>query len=80
MKPTPGKLEQLAPGVHRLLAPNPGMMTGPGTNTYLLGKNEIAVIDPGPAIPAHIDAIQALAPAPVRWILVTHTHLSLIHI
>ena len=74
LEPTPGKLEQLAPGVHRLLAPNPGMMTGPGTNTYLLGKNEIAVLDPGPAIPAHIDAIQTLAPAPIRWILVTHTH------
>jgi len=67
-------VEELAPGVRRLLAPNPGMMTGPGTNTYLLGENAIAVLDPGPAIPAHIDAIQENSPAPIRWILVTHTH------
>ena len=74
LEPTPGKLEALAPGVRRLLAPNPGMMTGPGTNTYLLGEEEIAVLDPGPAITSHIEAIQALAPAPIRWVLVTHTH------
>ena len=43
--------------VRRLVAPNPGVMTGPGTNTYLLGDDEVAVLDPGPAIPAHIDAI-----------------------
>jgi glyoxylase-like metal-dependent hydrolase (beta-lactamase superfamily II) len=69
-----GELVQLAPGVSRLIAPNPGMMTGPGTNTYLLGVKEIAVIDPGPAIEAHIDLICNLAPGPVRWILATHTH------
>ena len=43
--------------VRRLVAPNPGVMTGPGTNTYLLGDDEVAVLDPGPAMPAHIDAI-----------------------
>lgn len=57
-----------------MIAPNPGMMTGPGTNTYLVGENEVAVIDPGPFIEAHIDALQAAAPGPIRWILVTHTH------
>ena len=67
---------QLAPGVQRLLAPNPGMMTGPGTNTYLLGEKEIAVIDPGPAIDSHIAMIQKVASAPIRWIIVTHTHLD----
>jgi len=65
---------ELAPGVRRLLAPNPSMMTGPGTNTYLFGVTEIAVIDPGPAIDAHIDGIIEAAAAPVRWVLVTHTH------
>jgi glyoxylase-like metal-dependent hydrolase (beta-lactamase superfamily II) len=69
-----GKLVQLAPGVNRLIAPNPGMMTGPGTNTYILGHKEVAVIDPGPVIDSHIDLICELAPGPIKWILVTHTH------
>lgn len=69
-----GRLVELAPGVMRLLAPNPGMMTGPGTNTYLLGKNEIAVIDPGPAIDAHTELIRKSAPGRIKWVLVTHTH------
>ncbi len=69
-----GEITELAPGVRRLLAPNPSMMTGPGTNTYLLGSKEIAVIDPGPAIPEHLNAIRKLAAAPIKWILVTHTH------
>ncbi len=69
-----GKLVQLAPGVNRLIAPNPGMMTGPGTNTYILGDAEVAVVDPGPVIDSHIDLICELAPGPIKWILVTHTH------
>lgn len=60
--------------VRRLVAPNPGVMTGPGTNTYLLGDEEVAVLDPGPAIPAHIDAILAAAGDRIRWIVCTHTH------
>jgi len=60
--------------VRRLVAPNPGVMTGPGTNTYLLGDAEVAVLDPGPAIPAHIDAILAAAGDRIRWIVCTHTH------
>jgi glyoxylase-like metal-dependent hydrolase (beta-lactamase superfamily II) len=70
----PGAIEQLAPGVRRLIAPNPGMMTGPGTNTYLLGEKAIAIIDPGPQIRSHIDGIQNLAAADIHWVLVTHTH------
>jgi glyoxylase-like metal-dependent hydrolase (beta-lactamase superfamily II) len=69
-----GKLVKLAPGVCRLVAPNAGMMTGPGTNTYILGEKETAVIDPGPAIDSHIESICDLAPGPVKWIFVTHTH------
>ena len=76
--PEPGRADEVAPGVVRLTAPNPGLMTGPGTNTYLVGSGELAVIDPGPADEAHTRAILAAA-APlgaVRTILVTHTHLD----
>lgn len=65
---------ELAAGIRRLVAPNPSMMTGPGTNTYLFGSGEVAVLDPGPAISSHIEMIQTVADAPVRWIFVTHTH------
>lgn len=61
-------------GIRRVLAPNPGMMTGPGTNTYLVGVNELAVVDPGPAIAEHVDAIQAQAGAPIAQIWLTHAH------
>ena len=64
----------LAPGVRRLLAPNPSMMTGPGTNTYLFGEREIAVVDPGPAMTRHVEAILDYAGGSIRWILATHTH------
>jgi glyoxylase-like metal-dependent hydrolase (beta-lactamase superfamily II) len=65
---------QLAPGVRRLVAPNPSMMTGPGTNTYLFGIEEVAVLDPGPVIDSHLQTIQETANGPIRWVLVTHTH------
>ena len=65
---------QLAPGMRRLVAPNPSMMTGPGTNTYLFGSEEVAVLDPGPVIDSHLQTIQEVADAPIRWVLVTHTH------
>jgi len=65
---------ELAPGVRRIVAPNPSMMTGPGTNTYLFGTDEIGVLDPGPRLRAHIDDICDKAGAPIRWILATHTH------
>ena len=73
----PGKAVRLSERVLRLTAPNPGPMTGPGTNTYLVGggvANEWAVIDPGPDHEGHVQAIMAAAPGPIRWILVTHTH------
>ena len=65
---------QLGPAVRRLVAPNPSMMTGPGTNTYLFGIEEIAVLDPGPVIECHLQAIQDIAGAPIRWVFATHTH------
>ena len=53
----PGVAYQLSPLIRRITAPNPGPMTGAGTNTYLIGRDRIAVIDPGPAIDSHIEAI-----------------------
>jgi glyoxylase-like metal-dependent hydrolase (beta-lactamase superfamily II) len=64
----------LSPMVRRIVADNPGMMTGPGTNTYLVGIDEIAVIDPGPDDSAHLDAIAGCGGDRIRWILLTHTH------
>ena len=64
----------LSPYIRRIVADNPGAMTGPGTNTYLVGIDEIAVIDPGPATDAHLDAIAGCGGDRIRWILLTHTH------
>jgi glyoxylase-like metal-dependent hydrolase (beta-lactamase superfamily II) len=71
---TPGTAFALTPQVRRLVAGNAGLMTGPGTNTYLLGEREIAVLDPGPANARHLNHIVESAGAPIRWILTTHTH------
>jgi glyoxylase-like metal-dependent hydrolase (beta-lactamase superfamily II) len=72
---TPESPSALSPLVRRVVANNPGLMTGPGTNTYLVGIDEVAVIDPGPDLARHIDAIiGASMKERVRWILLTHTH------
>jgi glyoxylase-like metal-dependent hydrolase (beta-lactamase superfamily II) len=71
---TPGVVVSLAPGVRRLVAGNAGLMTGPGTNTYLLGTGEIAVLDPGPPDERHLQCILEAAAGSIRWVLVTHTH------
>lgn len=60
--------------MRRIVAGNAGMMTGPGTNTYLLGEKEVTVLDPGPDEAQHLDAILAASGAPIRWVVVTHTH------
>ncbi len=76
--PDPGRVDEVAPGLLRLTAPNPGLMTGPGTNTYLVGHADPVVVDPGPADESHTAAIVAAA-APlgtVRAIVVTHTHVD----
>lgn len=66
----------LGEGIRRILAPNPSPMTAEGTNSFILGEGRVAVIDPGPAIPAHLEAIRAaLRPGErVEAILVTHPH------
>jgi glyoxylase-like metal-dependent hydrolase (beta-lactamase superfamily II) len=64
----------LSQDVRRIVAGNAGMMTGPGTNTYLLGTREVAVLDPGPDDARHLEAILAAAGRAIRWIIVTHTH------
>src|SRR5690554_2072438 len=75
---TPGQPVAIADGVWRLLALNPGMMSGPGTNTYLIAQGDgLAVLDPGPADSRHVDNILNAAQnlgRPLRTLLVTHTH------
>ncbi len=69
-----GSVEQLADDVWRIVAPNGGPMTGPGTNTYLVGARRQVVIDPGPADAGHTAAILAASGGSFSHILVTHTH------
>jgi len=69
-----GVASALSPLVRRIVAPNPSMMTGPGTNTYLVGIDEIVVVDPGPDIESHLDAIAGCGGDRIRWIVCTHTH------
>ena len=72
----PGERVQVSPLVARITAPNPGMMTGPGTNAYIIGGERLALIDPGPESPAHLTAMLAAVGDRLRWILCTHTHLD----
>jgi len=70
-----GRLVQLRPGVARVTAPNPSMMTGPGTNTYLVGIDNVIVIDPGPTSDEHLVALlQAIDSRRVELVCVTHSH------
>lgn len=74
-EPAHGQPVEVAPGVLRLTAANPGPFTFHGTNTYLVGKRNLAVIDPGPDDAAHLDAIlRAAGNRPISHILVSHTH------
>ncbi|HEY0028739.1 MAG TPA: MBL fold metallo-hydrolase [Allosphingosinicella sp.] len=70
-----GRIERVAPLVRRLLAPNPSPFTYTGTQVFIVGDGEVAVIDPGPDDPVHIEALlSALAGEHVSAILCTHTH------
>ncbi|GAB4428429.1 MAG: MBL fold metallo-hydrolase [Anaerolineae bacterium] len=69
--------ERLYPGVWRLTANNPSPMTGPGSNTYLVGGATVAIVDPGPNLPEHLDAIEAALHrlnATAQAIIPTHPH------
>ena len=71
----PGHVEWVAPGIRRILCGNPGPFTFRGTNTYLIGRGEVAVLDPGPVDPAHLAAIRrAVSDERITRILVSHTH------
>ena len=73
----PGKPVRLSERVLRLTAPNPGYMTGPGTNSYLVGDADaLAVIDPGPDDAQHVEALLRECGARLRLIITTHTHLD----
>jgi glyoxylase-like metal-dependent hydrolase (beta-lactamase superfamily II) len=73
--PRYGAAVTLAPGVRRVTARNSGPFTFHGTNTFLIGGDELAVLDPGPNDPAHLEALlAAIGAARVRHILVSHTH------
>jgi glyoxylase-like metal-dependent hydrolase (beta-lactamase superfamily II) len=68
-------LEQLEPGMARVLAHNPSAFTYFGTQTYVIGEREVAVIDPGPDLPEHLDAVEtAIGGRPLAAIMCTHTH------
>lgn len=70
-----GIVEPVTDGIRRIVARNPGPFTGPGTGTYIIGRGEVAVIDPGPMLPDHVDDLLAgLGEETVSHILVTHTH------
>jgi glyoxylase-like metal-dependent hydrolase (beta-lactamase superfamily II) len=71
----PGKAEECAPGVRRILANNPSPFSFKGTLSYIVGRGQVAIIDPGPDDPAHIAALlDAVRGETVTHIFVTHTH------
>jgi glyoxylase-like metal-dependent hydrolase (beta-lactamase superfamily II) len=72
--PEPGRPMALSPLVVRLTAPNPGMMTGPGTNTYLIGDGPLVALDPGPDDAGHLDAVAEAGGGRIETVVVTHTH------
>lgn len=70
-----GILESVAPKLRRITANNPGPLTFRGTGTYVIGEQQVAIIDPGPNDPAHLDALMAaLSHESISHIVVTHTH------
>ncbi|NNL18241.1 MAG: MBL fold metallo-hydrolase [Boseongicola sp.] len=74
-RPEVGILREISPGIGAVLAPNAGPMTHWGTNCYLVGERELAIIDPGPAEPIHIaNLLRAIGNRMVSHILITHAH------
>ena len=74
-EPAHGEAVEVAPGVARVTAGNPSPFTFHGTNSYIVGRDTLAVIDPGPENEAHLAALRAaIGGRPVSHILVSHTH------
>ena len=81
-----GNIVRLSDRLRRITAPNPGLMTGVGTNTYILGNKEVAIVEPGPfpgsgsgldtAMSSHIDTILDSVGDRIKWLVATHTHLD----
>ena len=72
-----GQAAQLSPLIRRVVAKNPSMFTLHGTGTYIVGKGNVAIIDPGPNIPEHITAVlEAIRGETVTDIIITHTHID----
>lgn len=69
-----GSVRRLAAGIRRVVAPNPSALTGPGTNTYVVGTSRPVVIDPGPDDEAHLDRILQAAGGAIDRIVCTHSH------
>ena len=72
-----GRADEVAPGVRRVVAENPSAFTYKGTNSYIVGRGEVAVVDPGPALGRHVEnLLAALAGETVIHVVVTHTHVD----
>ncbi len=72
-----GVMEEVAPRIRRIVAENPGPYTFMGTGTYVVGRGRVAVIDPGPDYPEHVDALlKALEGEEITHQLITHTHID----
>ena len=70
-----GTIQQIAPMIRRVVANNPGPFTFHGTGTYIIGERKLAIIDPGPDLPEHVDSLlEGLAGEEISHLLVTHTH------
>ena len=72
----PGAAVTVAPMIVRITAPNPGVMTGPGTNSYIVGSDRLVLVDPGPEIESHISILVEAVRGRLDWIVCTHTHLD----
>ena len=71
----PGRAEEVAPGVRRMLCNNPSPFTFKGTVSYIIGRGKVAIVDPGPDDEAHIAALlDAVRGETVTHVFVTHTH------
>ena len=70
-----GRVDQVSPRIRRVIAENPGPFTYTGTGTYIVGRGQVALIDPGPELPAHLEAIlAATAGERISDIFITHHH------